>query len=70
MTLTADGVDIPCVPAADQPQKAGGDVAVLEYDQTKTVGTYTCTSSKTGMRCTDSETGKGFNVAKAGLSSF
>jgi hypothetical protein len=70
VTLTAAGVEIPCVPTADQPKKAGDDVAVLDYDQTKTVGSFTCTSSKSGMRCTDSETGKGFNVAKAGLSSF
>ncbi|MBE7701443.1 hypothetical protein H9623_14200 [Oerskovia sp. Sa1BUA8] len=69
-TLTGDGVDIPCVPSADQPKKAGNDVPVLEYDQSKEVGSYSCTSSKTGMRCTDSETGKGFNLAKAGLSSF
>ncbi|MFJ2300395.1 hypothetical protein [Oerskovia paurometabola] len=70
VTLTSGGVEIPCVPTADQPKKAGDDVAVLDYDQSKTVGSFTCTSSKTGMRCSDSETGKGFNVAKAGLSSF
>ena len=69
-TLTADGVQIPCVPSADQPRKAADGVPVLEYDQTKTVGSFTCTSSKTGMRCTDSGTGKGFNMAKAGVSSF
>ncbi|MFF2624074.1 hypothetical protein [Oerskovia jenensis] len=70
VTLTSSGVEIPCVPTADQPTKAGDDVAVLDYDQAKTVGSFTCTSSKTGMRCADADTGKGFNVAKAGLSSF
>jgi hypothetical protein len=70
VTLTEDGVQIPCVPSAELPRKAGDDVPVLEYEQTKTVDSFSCTSSTSGMRCTDSETGKGFNVAKAGLSSF
>jgi hypothetical protein len=70
VTLTEDGVQIPCVASAALPTKAGDDVPVLEYDQTKTVESFSCTSSTSGMRCTDSETGKGFNVAKAGLSSF
>lgn len=62
ITLTGDGVDVPCT---DQvPGAAGGDVDVLEYGTSQSVGDYTCTSGSNGMSCVDT-TGVGFRIATA-----
>ncbi|MGB2557872.1 hypothetical protein [Cellulosimicrobium cellulans] len=68
VVLDADGsVDQPCVPAAEQPQPAPGDTAILDYGTSKTVGPFTCDSAETGMTCRDDATGKGFTIARAGI---
>lgn len=66
--LTSAGVSTPCVPDAEKPAAAGPDVAVLEYGATSEVSTFVCESTESGMRCTDSTTGKGFVLARAGVS--
>jgi hypothetical protein len=40
---------------------------VLDYGETVTVGQLACTSSETGVRCLDEDTGKGFTIARAGI---
>ena len=68
VVLGADGsVEQPCVPAAEQPQPAPGDTAILDYGTSKTVGPFTCDSAETGMTCRETATGKGFTIARAGI---
>ncbi|MBN0042497.1 hypothetical protein JN535_20320 [Cellulosimicrobium cellulans] len=68
VVLGADGsVEQPCVPAAEQPQPAPGDTAILDYGTSKTVGPFTCDSAETGMTCRDDASGKGFTIARAGI---
>lgn len=62
ITLTAEGVDVPCTDQA--PGAAGADVDVLEYGNSRTVGDYTCSSASNGMTCVDG-TGVGFRIATA-----
>lgn len=57
----------PCVAKKDQPKKAGGDVAILDYGAQKQAHGFTCTSEKTGMKCTADATGSGFSIARAGI---
>jgi hypothetical protein len=42
----------------------------LAYGATQQVGPYLCTSSEQGMRCENSETGKGFTLARAAYTTF
>jgi len=66
--LTSSGVSTPCVPDAEKPAEAGPDVAVLEYGATSEVNNFVCESTESGMRCTDTTTGDGFVLARAGVS--
>jgi len=66
---TADGVTTPCV-EGPAPAPASADTPVLEYGQTQTVGPYTCTSASNGMSCVVDETGAGFRVATAALTTL
>lgn len=65
--LSSAGVSTPCVPTAEKPAPAGPDVTVLDYGSTAEVNNFVCASSESGMRCTDSATGKGFVLARAGV---
>ncbi|GIG35765.1 hypothetical protein [Cellulomonas pakistanensis] len=65
----ADGVTTPCV-EGPAPAPASADTPVLEYGQTQTVGPYTCTSGSDGMSCVVDETGDGFRVATAALTTL
>lgn len=65
--LTSAGVSTPCVPTDETPAPAGPDVAVLPYGETSEVNNFVCESTETGMRCTDSTTGDGFVLARAGV---
>lgn len=65
----ADGVTTPCV-EGPAPAPASADTPVLEYGQTQTVGPYTCTSASNGMSCVVDETGDGFRVATAALTTL
>src|SRR5690606_12017354 len=56
VVLGADGsVEQPCVPAAEQPQPAPGDTAILDYGTSKTVGPFTCggTAATRAVRAAD-----------------
>ena len=64
-----DGVTTPCV-EGPAPAPASADTPVLEYGQTQTVGPYTCTSASNGMSCVVDETGDGFRVATAALTTL
>lgn len=66
--LTSAGVSTPCVPDAEKPAEAGPDVAVLDYGATSEVNNFVCESTESGMRCTDTTTGDGFVLARAGVS--
>ena len=65
----ADGVTTPCV-EGPAPAPASADTPVLEYGQTQTVGPYTCTSGSNGMSCVVDDTGTGFRVATAALTTL
>lgn len=67
-TLTTSGVQTPCMP--DKPAKAGADVPVLAYGAAETVNNFECVSTEAGMRCSDTNTGKGFTLARAGVTRF
>jgi len=69
MLNEADGVTTPCV-EGPAPAPASADTPVLEYGQTQTVGPYTCTSASNGMSCVVDETGDGFRVATAALTTL
>ena len=66
IVLNADGVAFSCV-SGPPPAVAGGDVPVLEYGLTTSVGDYTCRSATDGVQCTD-ESGTGFRLARASWS--
>lgn len=68
--LTSAGVSTPCVPADETPAPAGPDVAVLGYGETSEVNNFVCESTETGMRCTDTTTGDGFVLARAGVTTL
>lgn len=57
----------PCVTKKDQPKKAPGDTAILNYGETKKAHAFTCTSADTGMTCVADSTGTGFSIARAGI---
>lgn len=65
----SDGLTTPCV-EGPAPAAAGADVPVLDYGQSQTVGAYTCTSASNGMSCVVDETGEGFRVATAALTTL
>jgi hypothetical protein len=57
----------PCVGKKDQPKKAPGNIAILQYGQAKKAHGFTCTSAETGMTCVSDSTGTGFSIARAGI---
>jgi hypothetical protein len=63
-------VAAPCVPSNQQPYAAGGSVTLLAYGKKITVGDLVCKSEKTGVRCSDKSSGKGFTLARAGIGTF
>jgi hypothetical protein len=65
----SDGLTTPCV-EGPAPAVAGADVPVLDYGRSQTVGAYTCTSASNGMSCVVDETGEGFRVATAALTTL
>jgi hypothetical protein len=42
----------------------------LDYGDAHQVGAYRCTSSEEGMRCENTETGRGFTIARAAYTTF
>ncbi len=59
----------PCVDKKNQPKKAGGDIAILEYGAQKKAHGFTCLSDQSGMKCVADESGSGFSIARAGIGS-
>jgi hypothetical protein len=60
----------PCLPGAHMPGCTYGNVPVLAYGQRDDVPLYSCVSRTTGVTCTvarGAAKGKGFRVAKAGI---
>jgi hypothetical protein len=70
VSLTSEGVSLPCLSPDELPAEAGATVEVLDYGQTITVNNFTCDSTESGMTCTDTSTGKGFTLARAGITEF
>ena len=68
VTLTNDGVQTPCVPAV--PGKADAAIPVLAYGAAESVNNFQCESTESGMRCSDTNTGQGFTLARAGVTRF
>lgn len=67
-TVDAQGnIGYPCIAADQQPQPAAADVQKLAYGQTTTVNGFTCSSADSGMTCVADATGRGFTIAKAGI---
>ncbi len=69
IVLNAEGTTTPCV-EGPAPAVASADVAVLDYGQARSVGGYTCTSGTDGMACVVDESGEGFRVATAALTTL
>ncbi|MFF1531373.1 DUF6636 domain-containing protein [Cellulomonas sp. NPDC058312] len=65
----SDGVTTPCVEGAP-PTVASADTPVLDYGRSQELGPYTCTSGTDGMSCVVAETGTGFRVATAALTTL
>lgn len=65
VTLDAEGVHVPCLDEA--PGDTAGEVDVLDYGSTRTVGDFTCTSASDGMSCVEDSSGTGFRLASAGM---
>jgi len=57
----------PCVTKKDQPKKAKGDVAILDYGAKKQAHGFTCLSAESGVKCVADATGSGFSIARAGI---
>lgn len=68
--VTGDGVVEPCVPAEQQPSAAPEQVPALDYGESTSEGDFECVSETSGTSCRDTETGAGFNVARAGITTF
>lgn len=68
--LRPSGVTTPCVAEADLPGAASQAQEVLEYGDKKTVNNYECTSERTGMKCVDTTSSRGFTLARAGVKTF
>ncbi|SDC64219.1 hypothetical protein SAMN05216410_2085 [Sanguibacter gelidistatuariae] len=67
-TLTTSGVQTPCMP--EKPGKADAAIPVLAYGDTESVNNFACESTESGMKCSDTNTGKGFTLARAGITRF
>ncbi len=65
--LRSSGTTLPCIPKAELPVAAGDGIEVLEYGDSKTVNNFVCESSNTGMVCEDSNSERGFKLARAGI---
>ncbi|WP_051196668.1 hypothetical protein [Jonesia quinghaiensis] len=68
--LNGTGVIRPCVPEEALPGAADSSAKFLEYGEKYGVNNFTCVSERTGMKCTDANTGRGFNIARAGITEF
>lgn len=64
--VTESGVEVPCVDKGDRPKKAEGGTTVLDYGEEATGFGYTCESAEDGVTCRYDETGRGFQLARAG----
>ena len=69
-TVTAAGVEAPCVAKADLPKAAGGGAKVLAYGKSVTEFGFTCVSAESGMGCALDESEKGFKLSQAGAQTF
>lgn len=70
VTLDAEGVHWPCLSDGRLPKAASGSTDVLDYEESKTVGDYTCVSERKGVTCRHFSTGHGFRLARAGVQEF
>lgn len=68
--LRSTGPTLPCVEAQDLPGGANDSLPVLDYGKKQTVNNYECESLRTGMKCYDINNNRGFNVARAGITTF
>lgn len=65
VSLSTSGVSTPCV--SDKPAKAAAEVPVLAYGDTVAVNNFECESTEAGMTCSNTNTGQGFTLARAGV---
>lgn len=65
VTLTTSGVATPCAPS--KPGKADAAVPVLAYGESTSVNNFECVSTESGMTCSNTNTGQGFTLARAGI---
>ena len=65
VALSTSGVSTPCV--TDKPGKASAAVPVLEYGDAVSVNNFECVSTEAGMKCSNTNTGQGFTLARAGI---
>ena len=65
VSLTTSGVSTPCVD--ETPAEAGAEVPVLAYGDAISVNNFQCVSTESGMTCSNTNTGQGFTLARAGI---
>lgn len=68
VALDTSGVSTPCAP--EKPGKANAAIPVLAYGEAATVNNFECVSTEAGMKCSDTNTGQGFTLARAGITRF
>ncbi|WP_333811463.1 hypothetical protein [Timonella senegalensis] len=68
--LDSAGVTLPCLAKEDIPGSAGSGLDVLDYGSSQNFNNFSCESTRTGVKCTDTGSGRGFNVARAGITTF
>ncbi|MFV0426407.1 MAG: hypothetical protein ACK5KU_05140 [Beutenbergiaceae bacterium] len=64
--VTVDGPEYPC-PSGNISGGPAADRTTLAYGETSAVGDFMCTSSESGMTCTNLSSGGQFSIARAGV---
>lgn len=52
------------------PVKPASGIATLAYGEERTVGPYTCASTRDGVTCKSTQNGHGFTLSRGGLDTF
>ncbi len=66
IAINQEGAVSPCATGAP----AAGQGTQLDYGQSTTVGDFACTSESVGMTCWHTGTGRGFTLAREGVTQF
>jgi uncharacterized protein DUF6636 len=70
VTLRANGRSVVCTRRACPVGNGPENATTLAYGRSIRVGPFRCTSLQSGMRCVVVRTGRGFTIARQGVSTF